>query len=138
VLDDYLAILTIRHPNVSGSFGMTQFRISVSPNTAAAAATATTNANSSSTPAPVVLFNPLVNPRLVCSVTLPRIALTAYSGGSSKLLADFATIMTGNAALEGPAWVQRSLTSSAPVTINATVSRAAAQRLMCIGCLPCC
>lgn len=105
---------------------MTQFRISVSPNPAAAAATASTNATNSAAAAPVVLFNPLVNPRLVCSVTLPRITLVAYSGGSSKLLADVATVVASNAALEGPAWVQPSLSSSAPVIINTTVSCAGA------------
>lgn len=124
ILDDYLAILTIRHPNVSGSFVMTRFRLSVSPNPATAAAATVTNITTSTAAAPVVLFNPLVNPRLVCSVVMPSITLSTYSGGSTKLLADFNSIVASNAVLDSPAWVQSSLTNSTPVTINATVSLA--------------
>lgn len=117
---------------------MAQFRISVSPNPTTAATPSATNATSSTTAAPVVLFNPLVNPRLVCSVTLPRIALTAYRGGSIKLLADFASIVASNAALEGPAWVQTSLTSSTPVTINTTVSQVPVADVHSHGAACCC
>lgn len=122
-LDTYFAVLTMRHPNVSGSFVMIQFHLSLVPDPAAAAAPA---ANDTSTPAvtaaSLALFNPLVNPRLGCTVTLPRITLSTYIGGSSKLLRDFNSIVASNAALDGPAWVQSSLTNSTPVTISAAVS----------------
>jgi hypothetical protein len=122
VLDDFTAILTIRHPNISTSFSLTRFRLSVSPNPAAATATTNTSSGGSGTAAPVTLFNPLLSPRLACGVTLPMLSAATYSGGGSKLLSDFNSIVASNAVIDGPAWVQSSLTSSAPVTINTTVS----------------
>lgn len=122
-LDTYLAIITIRHPNVSTSFAMSQFNITVVPNAAAAVDTSVNSSSTAATAAaPMVLFNPLVNPKLVFSVTLPYLAAATYSGGQSKLLADFNGIVAGNAGLDGPAWVESSVFNSAPVTIQATVS----------------
>jgi hypothetical protein len=133
VVDTYLAVITIRHPNVSSSFVLTTFHISVSPNPVAAAGDAASNTSTAAgtaavTAASVALFNPLVNPRLVCSISLPRLLATSNTGGPSKLLADFNSIVTSNALLAGPTWVQSSLTRDSPVTVNATVSLQKMQR----------
>jgi hypothetical protein len=122
-LDTYMAIITFRHPNVSTSFSMAQFNITVSPSTATAAdIPASGTSTAAVTTASIALFNPLVNPRLVFSVALPFFSTTSHSGGQVKLLADFNTIVSSNAGLDGPAWVESSVTNSTPVTIQATVS----------------
>lgn len=120
----YLAVLSIRHPNISTSAAATFFHISaiVAPAPAAASATNTTGTAAAVTAATVALYNPLVNPRILCGVVLPRLAASSYTGGSSKLLADFAAVVSANAALAGPNWVQSSVVTSTPLTINATVS----------------
>lgn len=120
-LDTFLAIITFRHPNVSTSFTMSQFNITVSPNPAAAADASTTT-GSMATANQVVLFNPMVDPKLVFNIILPYLDATTYTGGQSKLLADFNSIVATNAALDGPAWVESSISNSMPVTILATVS----------------
>jgi hypothetical protein len=93
--DAYLAVLSLRHPNVSGSAAAVFFHVSAAVNSAAPAATATATATS------LALFNPLVNPRIVCAVTLPHVAAAAYAGGLNKLTFDFAAVVAANAGARG-------------------------------------
>jgi len=130
----YLAVLSIRHPNVSSTFRLVTFHLTAatSPDaalaaaTAAAAATQTTTAASgagSSTPTLAQIgpvFNPLLNPQVRLVVTFPSIDAVAYGGGD-KVLADFRAIVAGTAALQGPEWVQAALVNTTPVVVNATV-----------------
>jgi hypothetical protein len=122
ILDTYMAIITIRHPNVSTSFSMARFYLSISPPPVSDATATPANGTNTASAASVVLFNPLVNPRLLCLVTLPRMTASTYNGGSSKLLSDFNTIVASNAVLDSPSWVQSMLTGSSSLTINTTVS----------------
>lgn len=124
-LDTYLAIITFTHPNVSTSFTMSQFNITVFPSPVTAADIPVSGgATTAVMAASVALFNPLVNPRLMFSVALPFLSTNSYSGGQVKLLADFNIIVSSNAGLDGPAWVESNVTNSTPVTIQATVSSA--------------
>lgn len=74
------------------------------------------------TAASLALFNPLVNAKLVCNVTLPQLAAASYPGGSNKLLAEFNSVVASNAALEGTQAVQSTLTNTAPAMVHAVVS----------------
>jgi hypothetical protein len=135
----YLAVLSLRHPNISSSFRVFTFHLAAVTDPevlaaraaaeAAASAAATTAAAKPTTAAASAaaavaaagpVLNPLLQPRVVLAVTLPALDAAAY-GGRAKVLADFKTIVAGTAVLDGPEWVLANLTSTKPVIINATV-----------------
>lgn len=124
--DTYLVILSLRHPNVSGSFTMTKFHLAVVPNPAAVTAattnTSTTTDLSTVTAASVALFNPLVNPQVSYVVRFPQLLVSAYAGGGAKALADFKAVVAATGSLDGPAWVQAVVLPGAQLTVNTTVS----------------
>lgn len=133
----YLAVLSMRHPNVSTSFRVVAFHVAAVTNpevaeakaaaaaAAAAAAVAAASGVGSASAAPSLaqlgpVFNPLTQPRVGLLVALPALTAAAY-GGEAKLVADFRAIVASNAALQGPEWVAASLVNSTPAVVNATV-----------------
>lgn len=133
----FLALLSLRHPNVSSSFRLAAFRLTAAPNpeapppaassapTASAPATAG-GATSTATAAALLaaagpVFNPLLHPRISLVATFPAVSAASYGGGTTKLMADFRAIVAFTAALTGPDWVIANLTNAAPATVNATV-----------------
>jgi hypothetical protein len=125
--DTYLALLSIRHPNLSNSFNLTKFHLAVVPNPATAAAAAAANASATTdssavTAASLALFNPLVNPRVSFVVSLPDVVVARYAGGSAKALSDFNAVVAAKAALDGASWVQAALLPGTSLIVNATVS----------------
>lgn len=123
--DNYLAVVSIRHPNISTSPVAAFCHIAAVVNVATAApATPAFNATASTatvTAASLAIFNPLANPSISCGVSLPRLSASTYAGGSSKLLADFGAVVAANAVLDGPNWVQASVVNATPAVLNATV-----------------
>lgn len=129
----YLALLSLRHPNVSSSFRLAAFRLTAAPDPelaaapAPGAATSTTSGGTTSTTtttlaAPGPVFNPLLHPRINLVVAFPKVgSASEYGGGPTKLLGDFRAIVASTAALTGPDWVVASLIASTPATVNATV-----------------
>jgi hypothetical protein len=131
--DTYLALLSLRHPNLSNSFNLTTFHLALVPNPATAAAAAAANASSAAastavTAASLALFNPLVNPRVSFLVVLPDVVVARYAGGGAKALADFNAVVAAKGALDGASWVQATLLPGTSLSINATVSWCAALR----------
>lgn len=131
----YLAVLSIRHPNITTSFRAVTFHVTATQNpdvlaaaAAVAAAAATSTSSTSTTSGSTTLtaaqigpvFNPLTHPTVSLLVMLPRLTAAVY-GGASQVLADFTSIVTSTAVLDGPEWVVASLVNSTPVTVNATV-----------------
>ena len=149
--DVFACVLSLRHPNVSGSLVVSTFRLEVVPDpnaaalaeaaaadaaaatAAAASATGGSTANASSsavaaaatggvlTAADLALFNPLVNPRIVFVAALPSLMISGYPGGSAKALSDFKAVVVAGAALDGPAWVEAVPLNGTRFTVNATV-----------------
>jgi hypothetical protein len=125
--DTYLALLSLRHPNLTNSFNLTKFHLAVVPNPATAAAAAAANASAAGdssvvTAASLALFNPLVNPQVAFVVSLPDVAVPQYAGGSAKALADFKLVVAAKGALDGASWVQAAVLPGTTLAINATVS----------------
>lgn len=132
----YLAVLSLRHPNVSTSQRLVTFRVTAALNPEAAVAapgagggTTTTGGGASAAllAAAGPVFNPLLNPRISMVVTFPAMDATTYGGGAPKLLADFSAIVAATAALVGPEWVVVKYVNTTPATLNATVRRSLIQ-----------
>jgi hypothetical protein len=139
----YLAVLSLRHPNISSSFRAFTFRLTAvtdpdalearaAAEAAAAAAAAALTAKAAPSAAATAaaaaaaagpVFNPLLQPRVALAVELPGLDAAAY-GGAPKVLADFKAIVASTAVLDGPDWVVANLTGTKPVAINATVGGA--------------
>lgn len=135
----YLAVLSLRHPNISASFRAFAFHITAAVNpaiaeaAAAAAAAAAqqaasgTAAGSTTLSAAALLqslgpiFNPQLNPTISLLAQFPSINVQQY-GGAAKVVSDFSAIVASTAALDGPDWVVATMVNSTPATINATVS----------------
>lgn len=151
----YLALMSVRHPNMSGSFALLQFRVAAAVNPAsivappaASSATNTSSTTSSSaaatvTAADVALFNALVNPRVSFVASFPRVSVAGF-GGEAKLLAAYGAILAANGPLDGPNWVQAALvnSSSGATAINTTVRserlpvRLGSSACACLHCVP--
>jgi len=115
--DIFHGILSIRNPVMASSFCMTQFSAAVVvPRPAAAAA------NSTASSAPMVLFNPLANPRSgsqpASQGRLKQVPVAAAKASQTSRL-----LLPPLQQLEGPQWVQASIVASTPsFAVNATVS----------------
>ncbi len=142
VAQDYVALLSVRHPNIDGTFTLTRFTISAIANPVAATDTSTTGSTTTTSSTPTSLaaalasgtasaasivaalgpsFNPLVNPKLTFNATFPKLNAATY-GGADRLVAHFSAIVSSVAALTSPQWVVAVVASPSPVVIQATVS----------------
>jgi hypothetical protein len=72
-----------------------------------------------SLPAEIVIFNPLLNPRVHFVVRLPDVSATTYG---ASLTADLAAVVAAQGSLTSPEWAQVLLIATLPVTANITVS----------------
>lgn len=78
----YVALLTLRHPNISASFRSTNFHLAAqaNPATATTTSTATTSTTSTSSTTPAPTYDLLTSPRFTFTATLPALSIAAYGG----------------------------------------------------------
>lgn len=105
----YLAVLSLRHPNVNGSFRLRTFNVAALPAAPIAAAENNTD---------VVVFNPLVNPCIRFVATFPSLS----SSYGARLVSDFSAIIATAGKLISPSWAEVQLLNSTPTVVNVTVS----------------
>jgi hypothetical protein len=78
-----------------------------------------TDNTTSALPDEIVIFNPLLNPRMQFSIRLPNVSAAVYG---PSLADDLAAVVAAQGRLASPEWAEVVLLDTSPVTANITVS----------------